>query len=196
MTVRRLIAKRIDRTAPDPISALSICAGDGRDILQVLAGRHDASRVKATLVELDPGLCAVARAEASENKLTGVDVRQADAGITETYAGVSPADLVILVGLFGNISDADVRATVEILPALCKPDALVVWARRNDPEVVEKVRKWFGAEGFREVFTSRFNAVFYVGAHHFVGEPRPLPAAHRFFTFSNDGAGGRHLRQH
>lgn len=191
LSVRRLIAKHIDRTAPRPVTVVSICAGDGRDILEVLAARDDASRVKATLVELDPRLCAGARARASEIRLTGIDVKQADAGTTATYAGLHPADLVILVGVFGNIADADVRTTVEILPALCKPDALVIWARRNDHEIVESVREWFGAGGFDEVFTSRFNAVFYVGAHRFVGEPRPLPAAQRFFTFRNNGAGGR-----
>jgi hypothetical protein len=204
-TVRRLIGRRLDRTAPHPVSALSICAGDGRDILDVLAARTDASRVTTTLVELDARLCALARARASENGLTGVDIRQADAGATDAYAGVSSADLVILVGVFGNIADADVRTTLILLPALCKPDALVIWSlrqqtrrdqgpcgsprrqagspRRNDYERVEKVREWFDAEGFCDVFTNRADAIFHVGAHRYVGEPPPLPAGHRFFTF-------------
>jgi hypothetical protein len=204
-TVQRLIGRRLDRTAPRPVSALSICAGDGRDILDVLGARADASRVTTTLVELDARLCALARARALENRLTGVDIRQADAGATDAYAGVSAADLVILVGVFGNIADADVRTTLKLLPALCKPEALVIWSlrqqarrdqgrcgsprrqvgsqRRNDYERVEKVREWFDAEGFREVFASRADAAFYVGANRYVGEPPLLPAGYRFFTF-------------
>jgi Methyltransferase domain len=204
-TVQRLIGRRIDRTAPHPISALSICAGDGRDILEVLGARADASRVKTTLVELDPRLCALARARVSENGIIGVDIKQADAGTTDAYAGVSPADIVILVGVFGNIADADVRATVKVLPALCKPGALIIWSLRqrprrdqgrcgphrhqaewqhpNDYERVRKVREWLDAEGFYEVLKSASDAVFHVGAHRCVGEPPPLPASHRFFTF-------------
>jgi hypothetical protein len=37
-----------------PVGVLSLCAGDGRDVLQVLAERDDASRVRATLIELHP----------------------------------------------------------------------------------------------------------------------------------------------
>lgn len=205
VTVQRLIGRRLDRTAPRPASVLSICAGDGRDILDVLGARADASRVTTTLVELDARLCALAQARALENGLAGVDIRQADAGATDAYLGVSPADLVILVGVFGNISDADVRTTLKLLPALCKPDALVIWSlrqqarqdqgpcgsprrlarlpRRNDYERVETLREWFDAEGFHETFANRADAAFYVGANRYLGRPRPLPAGYRFFTF-------------
>jgi len=53
--------------------------------------------------------------------LTGVEVRCADAGDLEAYAGTVPADLVLLAGVLGNISDADVRATIAALPALAPP---------------------------------------------------------------------------
>ena len=196
LTVQRLIHRRLDRTAPHPVSILSLCAGDGRDILEVLSDRDDAARVKATLVEVEPRLCVLARARVTENALTGIEIKQADAGTTDTFAGGSPADLVILVGVFGNISDTDVRATVEILPAFCKPNALVIWSLRrkprrhpvhqsyqNDHERVEKVREWFDAERFLEVFSNRNDAAFHVGAYRFKGEPPALPPARRFFSF-------------
>jgi hypothetical protein len=37
-------------------TVLSLCAGDGRDVLQVLAERHDTSRIQTTLIELHPVL--------------------------------------------------------------------------------------------------------------------------------------------
>jgi SAM-dependent methyltransferase len=198
-TVRRLIQRCIEHTAPKSISALSVCAGDGRDLLEVLARRSDASRVKATLVELDPRLCALARERVRSDGLGGVDIRQADAGTTDTYVDVPSADLVLLIGVFGNIVDADVRATLEVLSALCNPGALIIWSlrqqprrnlnphariQRNDYERVEKVRGWFEAKRFREIFVSDSGAVFYVGAHRWMGESPPLPPAHRFFAFA------------
>jgi prepilin-type processing-associated H-X9-DG protein len=44
-----------------PARILSLCAGEGRDLLDVLDGRPDATRVSATLVELDPELARRAR---------------------------------------------------------------------------------------------------------------------------------------
>lgn len=42
------------------------------------------------------------------------------------YADAVPADLVLLCGIFGNIPDADVQATVRAAPQLCAPGAEVV----------------------------------------------------------------------
>ena len=59
--VRAQIERHLDVTAPDPVRAVSACAGDGRDLLGVLSGRPDADRVTALLVEYDAGLAARAR---------------------------------------------------------------------------------------------------------------------------------------
>ncbi|HEY6741727.1 MAG TPA: hypothetical protein VI110_05150, partial [Lapillicoccus sp.] len=53
--VRDRIDQWLDGTAPRPVRVVSLCAGDGRDLLEVLASRGDADRVTGTLVELDPG---------------------------------------------------------------------------------------------------------------------------------------------
>lgn len=196
--VHRLIRRHIADTAPEPVVALSICAGDGRDLLEVLGRRADAERVQATLVELDPRLCERARQRADEFGVGKIDVRQADAGTTETYVGLPPADLVLLVGVFGNIVDSDLRATIEVLPALCSPGALIVWSLRqrpprnaderrwrNNARRVEIVRRRFEAERFSEVFVCDPDAVFYVGGHQWDAATPPLPPGRRFFTFAN-----------
>ena len=122
---------------------VSLCAGDGRDLLEVLAGRDDADRVTATLVELDPRLAGHARDRA--RGWSGIEVRTADAGDHEVYADLPPADLVLLCGVLGNISDADVEHTIAMLPALCAPDARVIWTRtRRPPDLTGGVRTWFG----------------------------------------------------
>lgn len=182
--VRALIDRRLDATAPDPVRVVSACAGDGRDLLGVLAGRADAGRVTALLVERDAGLAARAR-EAAKELPARVDVQQADAAQSDVYTGAVPADLVLLCGIFGNVSDDDVRATVEAAPQLCAPGAEVIWTRhRHDPDLTPSIRGWFTAAGFEEVaFVAPDADQWSVGVHRLAADPRPLEPGRHWFTF-------------
>ncbi len=82
-------ALALTRPADGESRLLSICAGDGRDVLPVLAERG--RDVRALLVELDPLLCERARSSAAELGLTGVEIRTGDAGVTDAYRGFTPA---------------------------------------------------------------------------------------------------------
>jgi hypothetical protein len=64
---------------------LSLCAGDGRDVLQVLGERVDSSRVEVTLIELHPVLAQRAREFAAKAGLVNITVRTVDAGNTSAY---------------------------------------------------------------------------------------------------------------
>ena len=87
-----------------PVRILSVCSGDGRDLFQVLAGRPDTGRITATLLELHPSLADRARATAAAvAPESGVTVRVVDAGNSDAYVGAVPVDLVLLVGIMGNI---------------------------------------------------------------------------------------------
>jgi hypothetical protein len=81
---------------------------------------EEAARVSVTLVEVLPELVERARSAAAE-VAADVEVLAADAGCSETYVGLGtvPADVVLLVGVLGNISDADVAVTVTAMPRLC-----------------------------------------------------------------------------
>ena len=181
--VRQHLAGWLDAT-PGPVRVLSLCAGDGRDLLAVLASRADADRVRAVLVELDPR--NTARASTAAEVLPDVEVRTADAGDPAEWADAVPADLLLLAGIFGNVSDADVEATVRALPGLCRPGATVVWTRtRAAPDLTPAVRSWFADSGFTEVaFEAPDDVLFSVGVHRFTGETAPLPVdTGRLFTF-------------
>jgi hypothetical protein len=169
-----------------PGRVLSMCAGDGRDVLEVLAARPaEASLLDVVLVELDPRLAAAATALAVDAGLERVEVRVADAGSTESYAGAVPADLVLACGIFGNVSDDDVQRTVAMLPGLCADDALVVWTRgRGGTDPTPRVRRWFADSGFAErEWHAPDDAVYAVGVHRLVVAPTPLVAGQRMFTF-------------
>lgn len=167
-----------------PGRAVSICAGQGRDLLDVLGPRR--APVSARLVEADPRNAADCRRRAGSYGMTGVEVLVGDAGHAGAYDGAVPADLVLACGVFGNISDADVHRTVTHLPMLCAERAAVIWTRtRREPDLTNAIRDWFTAAGFEEVtFEAPDDVEWSVGVHRLVGPPAPLDPGVRLFSFT------------
>lgn len=183
--VQRHITAWLDGRPDERVTAVGVCAGQGRDLLGVLAERSDPDRVRTALLEQDPANAAAARAAAGAAGLDRVRVEQADAGDRTAYAGAVPADLVLLVGVFGNVGAADARGTVEALPELCARGATVIWTRgRREPDLTPSIRRWFADAGFVEqAFHAPDDAVFSVGVHRFTGRSRPLRAGGSRFRF-------------
>ena len=156
-------------SADGPIRLLSMCAGDGSDVLEVLAAAGETPPVRALLVELDPELAGRAGEQAARCGLSDVRVVTGDAGRTASYAELAPADVVLACGVFGNISDADVRRTVGALPGLLRPGGRVIWTRgrgAGDLDASQPIRQLFAEHGFRELaFTAPEDAPFRVGLH-------------------------------
>src|SRR6201992_2128639 len=161
----------LDRLPPGDVRLISLCAGQGRDVIGALAGHPRRDDVRARLVELDERNVALARQAAQAAGLHGVEVLQADAGITDACAGAVPAQIVVACGIFGNITDSDIQATVAALPSLCAPGALVLWTRhRSPPDLTPAIRSWFGEAGFREAaFDTSHDGLMSVGADPLVG---------------------------
>jgi hypothetical protein len=183
--VQGAIAAELDATAPRPVRALSVCAGDGRDLIEVLASRHDADRVTANLLEQDSRCAARAEARIEEAGLGAVTVTRADASHSNAYREFVPVDLLLLCGVFGNVGDSDVRLLIDTLPQLCRSGALVIWTRHHrPPDLTPSIRRWLHEARFDEVsFTAPSDVVLSVGVHRFAGEPAPLVPGQRLFTF-------------
>jgi hypothetical protein len=181
--VQGLVEDHLDRHE-GAVRVVSACAGDGRDLLGVLEQRDDAARVGGRLVETDPTLVRRARARAAELGLD-LEVRQEDAGTTSAYAGATPADLVLLCGVFGNVTDDDVERTVHATPGLCASGATVVWTRhRGAPDLTPRIRQWFSAAGFSELgWYAPDDDEVGVGAHRYDGDPVALEPGQPLFTF-------------
>lgn len=183
--VQRRIRDALDAAPPGPLRAISMCAGQGRDLIGVLRTHPRAGDVTALLVESDPRNVEYARRHAP----AGVTVVEGDAAPSSAYAGMVPADLVLVCGVFGNIPDADVRRTVRHLPGFCGPGATVVWTRHVDPpDLTPQIRKWFADAGFREVgFDSEPGFPYGVGTHVLTGPPRPFDPDVELFRFTVSG---------
>lgn len=179
--VQGFIREALDRMPPGPIRVISACAGEGRDLLGVLAFHPRAADVKARLVELDAELAA----RAAEHSPAGIEVVCADAAITGAYAGAVPADLVLVCGVFGNVSDEDIHHTVRSLPMLCAAGATVIWTRhRRPPDLTVEIRRWFHETGYDELsFAGSDELLFGVGAHRLAGPPLPYAPDVRLFAF-------------
>ena len=102
-----------------------------------------------------------------------------------TTVGHSPADLVLVCGLFGNIVDADIEATIRFLPRLCAPGAWVVWTRDpQDPTILPKIDGWFTEAGFAPLPTVvPDNRSFGVGGARLVADPQPFEPGQALFRF-------------
>ncbi len=188
--VQSRIAAALDRRPPGPITVISMCAGEGRDLIGALRSHPRAADVAARLVEADPHNAATAGNSARAARLAGVSAVVGDAGVASAYAGMVPADLALVCGVFGNISEADIEGTIGHLPELLADGGTVVWTRhRRPPDLTPLVRRWFAEAGFDEVgFDRPEGDRVSVGSHRLAVPPRPFDQAAHLFTFTGDGA--------
>lgn len=186
--VRRRLWEALDAQPPGPVRIVSACAGQGRDVLGVLPEhprRPDVER--AVLIEYDPtNVEAAAGRAASLGLADRVEVRRADAGHAKSYVDAVPAGIVLLCGVFGNVSDEDIHGTVHALPQLCAPGATVIWTRhREPPDLTPTVRSWFASAGFEELaFDAPEGTHAGIGTHRLVADPAPFQPDRRYFTFA------------
>lgn len=182
--VRQRVAEALDLVPAARPSVLSLCAGDGRDLLPVLAGRS--ARGPVVVVEQDALLAEAASATAGDAGLVDVSIRHGDAADPTVWSDAVPVDVLLLCGIFGNITAEEVDALVLLAPALLRPGGCVVWTRgRTDPDLRPRVRQAFLAAGFEEVAYDGESAKYGVGLARLAvppPDPRP-PLPGRLFTF-------------
>jgi hypothetical protein len=181
----------LDRAPAGLVRVISMCAGQGRDVTDVVAGHPRASDVRALLVEMDPGLVAFARSRARTAGVGDqVSVVEGDASSAGSYAGAVPADLILICGVLGNIDLDDIATLVSALPTLCAPGATVVWTRhRRPPDRTPAVRELFASAGFTEhSFSAPDPYVLGVGRSTLAVPPGVFDPSRRLFTFVGDGS--------
>jgi hypothetical protein len=188
--VRAAVARALDEAPPGPLNLVSLCAGDGRDTLPVLATHPRGGDVRARLVELEPALVAAARASAAELGLGGVEVVEGDAGLVDAVLDRLPADLLLVCGVLGNVPPADTRRTVAAVPGMLAEGGVVVWTRGRSSDGAEPsvlVKRALVAAGLEEVsFTWPQDVPFRVGVHRRPAglDATPPAPGDRLFAFA------------
>ncbi len=188
--VQAMVADALSAAADGPVRIVSMCAGQGRDVIDVLATHPRAVDASALLVELDPALVAFARSRAAAAGVTSqVRVVEGDAALCRWYRDDVPADVVLVCGVFGNIAAADISRTIQALPGFCRMGSDVIWTRhRRPPDATPSIRAQFAAAGFTEVaFEAPDGYVLAVGRHRLDVPPAQLDPGATLFEFVGDG---------
>jgi hypothetical protein len=181
--VQSQLRAALDQAPPGPIRAISVCAGQGHDIIGVLADHPRREDVSARLVELDEQNVQLARAAAGAMGLEAVEVVAGDASLTDAYAGAVPANVILICGVFGNVAADDIANTIAHLGQLCAPEATVIWTRhRRAPDLVPRIRETFEHAGFGEIAFADAPP-FGVGTNRLLGAPQPLQPGVKMFDF-------------
>ena len=189
----RLVGEQIvvalDACPSGPIQIISLCAGDGRDVIGALQGhprRHD---VNALLLDSHAESLARGRAAAAGAGLARqLRFIEADASLASNYAAAVPADLVLISGFLGHLRHEDVPRLIASLPMFCKTGGWAIWNRHlilhDGHKQVPAIREFFRQAKFEEVFfgTPDPNG-FAVGRVRFTGRPEPLDASRVLFEF-------------
>lgn len=184
-TVQAWLSAELD-ARPGPLKVLSVCAGDGRDIIDVLGARVDADRVRVVLLEAHPDIADQARDRAAAADVADLTVRICDAADTASYGDAVPADLVLLVGIFGNISHSDISRTIATAPQFCSPGATLIWSRGRDrDDLNDRIRAEFADAGFTELAyaESDLRSRPALGSVRYDGPSVPLDSEQHLFTF-------------
>jgi hypothetical protein len=184
-TVQQYLRDTLDHLPDGPVRLVGLCAGQGRDIAGVLKDHPRAADVGGRIVELDPRNTETAKrllAEAGGGDR--IEVITGDASQTDAYTGAVPADLIIAVGIFGNIVNADVEKLIKHLPGLSAPGAHVFWSRGIDrADLNPEIRGWLKDAGFEEVAWELLDGTMGLGVNRYVGPPQPLPPGVQLFNF-------------
>lgn len=184
LAVQDLISQALDALPPGPVRMISMCAGEGRDILTVARRHRRGGDITGRLVELEPSNAAAAKAVIAASELRGIDVVVGDAGITDAYSGAVPADLVLACGVFGNISDNDIERTIRLLPTLSAEGAWVLWTRYPSGDAFARIPDWLAESSFVvEALVVSERERFSVGAARLQGPPCPFLPGERLFEF-------------
>jgi hypothetical protein len=185
VVVRDLLAGALDELPDGPLRVISVCAGQGHDVISVARRHRRGSDLVGRLVERDPDNAAAARAAIGAAGLRGLEVLEADAGSSDAYAGACPADVVLVCGVLGNISDDEIELTLKFLPRLCATGAWVLWTRHPRPVgIIATIERWLIEAGFApRALVVPDAPLFGVGAARLVGPAQPFQTGKRLFRF-------------
>ena len=180
--VQQQVAGFLDAAPAGPIRVVSLCSGLGLDLAVPVREHSRRNDVRGVLVELEPSL--VARSRELLTDLPALRVVEGDAGLTASASAGAPADLLLLCGIFGNVSDDDIRRTAENASRLCAPGATAIWTRhRRAPDLTPSIRQWWTDAGWTELaFLSPGPETASVAVFRLDADPLPFQAM-RLFSF-------------
>jgi len=190
--VRAHVADVVRAAPPGPVTVVSICGGEGREVIGALVDHPRKADVRGRLIELDPSNAAAAARSVEAAGLTRFEVVNGDASQTDAYAHLAPVDLIVISGLFGHISPDDHVRLLAFLRQLARPGASVVWTYTAlVPDRVPALRQRFVDGGFIERSFEQVpgdQLALTVARSEHAGPTLPFEPGTSFFTFGSSRA--------
>lgn len=116
-----LILRALDEQQGTPVNVLSVCAGQARELLGAVERFSRPQDVHAHLIELDPRNMEYAERALRDAGIGGVRTTVGDAGLRSHYEGIAPLDVLLLCGVFGNLTPQDIERTIALARAIVRP---------------------------------------------------------------------------
>jgi hypothetical protein len=186
--VQKHIAEIVDQSPPGPVTIVSICGGQCREVIGALENHPRRAEIRGRLVELDPENAAFASAWAKQVGLENLEIYNGDASLTNSYKGLPQVDIVVISGVFGHIDTADRKRLIGFVRQLVRKDGLVVWTSHSlGGGKAEEVRQHFRNFAFSEddhaVLPGKFG--FTVTRSRYTGEPIAFEPDATLFSFGS-----------
>jgi hypothetical protein len=185
--VKQHLSDALDLAPEGEITIISLCAGDGRDVIEVASVHPRRCDVAAWLVEADARSVAAGIALArGTGLLKTVRFLQTDATSYATYRDIPRADVVMLCGVWGHVPPEERSALVRACSALCREGGHVIWTRglRRGIERFEEVRAAFSDRDWSEArATITPDGKWAVATNCLTTSPPPRPQSGSIFHF-------------
>jgi putative methyltransferase len=185
--VQEHLRKNLNEAPAGPLRLISICAGDGRDVIGVLQTHKRRTDVSAWLVELDRESVA---AGVRETSIVGLDdiVRFINGDATDytTYEGIAPANVVLACGVWGHVPAHERASLAGAIAELCKLRGTITWTRGVSAGMVRlnEIERLFVRPRWENVRTTiTADKRWAVATYRNFGPPVALPVAGRIFNF-------------
>lgn len=182
--VKRVLVRSI-REFDRPVRIISVCAGQGRDVIEVLRDDPSLNVKDAYLFEIDPENVAFGENLVSHYRLNNVNYVIGDASITSVYKEFVPTDILMLCGIFGNVSQADIKTTLKAATTLLVRGGVVIWTRhRGEPNIVPEIQIWAKDLDFHEIeLIAPPETLYAVGSNRYLGPAKKFEAQIKMFEF-------------
>jgi hypothetical protein len=181
------LAECLNDAAQGPLRLVSLCAGDGRDVIDVLQSNRRRNDVGAWLVELNGQSIADGALHMKASGLEKlVNFIHADATDYLTYQTLVPCDIILLCGVWGHVPVNERALLVRALASFSKPGGSLIWTRgiSRGMDRLNEIQSQFANSSWERVrlsFTP--NDKWAISTHRYCGPSLELPASGRIFNF-------------
>lgn len=185
--VQEHVAQSIELAPHGPVRVISVCAGDGRDIIGSLESHRRRRDVVAWLVELDSqSVAAGIRNARSAGLANAVNFINGDATLYLTYKDIAPSDVVIVCGVWGHVPPQERSLLVRGIASLCKSGGRVIWTRGVSRSMARfrEIQSHFVGPLWETVKVSfTLDHKWAIATNRYCGSPSDLPQSGRMFHF-------------